>query len=128
MIFAVLDPAVMAYDAYGLHHAADKPEREGHAISMMGRDDARAAIAGLHKKFTDRNKLLAFAVNPDQRVSRVPSVGQSRLAVLAGCMKAFEEGDEAFIGPRFAMFVGNSSACALPAAAAAAFLLCAGCV
>jgi hypothetical protein len=66
---AVLDPAVMAYDAYGLHHAADKPELEGHAISMMGRDDARAAIASLHKKFNDRNKLLAFAVNPDQRVS-----------------------------------------------------------
>jgi hypothetical protein len=38
-------------------------------ISMMGRDDARAAIAGLHKKFKDRQKLLAFAVNPDQRVS-----------------------------------------------------------
>jgi hypothetical protein len=58
----------MAYDAYGLHHAADKPQREGHAISMMGRDDARAAIEELHKKFTNRNKLLAFAVNPDQRV------------------------------------------------------------
>eukprot|EP00879_Flechtneria_rotunda_P002560 GHRR01002759.1.p1 GENE.GHRR01002759.1~~GHRR01002759.1.p1 ORF type:complete len:340 (+),score=136.86 GHRR01002759.1:341-1360(+) len=65
----VLDPAFMAYDAYGLHHAADKPDREGHAISMMGRDDARAAISGLQKKFTDRNKLLAFAVNPDQRVA-----------------------------------------------------------
>jgi hypothetical protein len=36
---------------------------------MMGRDDGRVAIAGLHKKFTDRNKLLAFAVNPDQKVS-----------------------------------------------------------
>jgi hypothetical protein len=68
-VHAVLDPAVMAYDAYGLHHSADKPEREGHAISMMGREDARAAIAGLHKKFNDRNKLVAFAVNPDQRVS-----------------------------------------------------------
>ncbi|WIA21418.1 hypothetical protein OEZ85_000632 [Tetradesmus obliquus] len=65
----VLDPALMAYDAYGLHHAADKPQREGHAISMMGRDDARAAIEGLHKKFTDRNKLLSSAVNPDQRVA-----------------------------------------------------------
>lgn len=58
----------MAYDAYGLHHAADKPDREGHAISMMGRDDARASISELHRKFTDRNKLLSYAVNPDQRV------------------------------------------------------------
>lgn len=31
----------MAYDAYGLHHAADKPDREGHAISMMGAKDAQ---------------------------------------------------------------------------------------
>jgi hypothetical protein len=38
---AVLDPALMAYDAYGLHHAADKPDREGHAISMMGAKDAQ---------------------------------------------------------------------------------------
>lgn len=45
----VLDPALMAYDAYGLHHAADKPGREGHAISMMGAKDAqvrRDEVAG----------------------------------------------------------------------------------
>jgi hypothetical protein len=65
----VLDPAMLAYDAYGLHHAADKADREGHSISMMGKEDARAAIAGLHKKFTDRNKLVNFAVNPDMRVA-----------------------------------------------------------
>lgn len=41
----------MAYDAYGLHHAADKPDREGHAISMMGAKDAQAAIKELHRKF-----------------------------------------------------------------------------
>lgn len=65
----VLDPALMAYDAYGLHHAAGKPDCDGHAISMMGREDAKAAIAGLHRKFTDRNKLVNFAVNPDMRVA-----------------------------------------------------------
>lgn len=48
---SVLDPALLAYDAYGLHHAADKPEREGHAISMMGAKDAAAAICELHRKF-----------------------------------------------------------------------------
>jgi hypothetical protein len=41
LLSAVLDPALMAYDAYGLHHAADKPDREGHAISMMGAKDAQ---------------------------------------------------------------------------------------
>jgi hypothetical protein len=48
---AVLDPALRAYDAYGLHHAADKPGREGHAISMMGAKEAQEAVQGLHKKF-----------------------------------------------------------------------------
>lgn len=66
---AVLAPDVFAYDAYGLHHAADKPGREGHAVSLMGRQDARASIQALHAKFRDRNKLLAFAVDPQARVS-----------------------------------------------------------
>jgi hypothetical protein len=30
---AVLDPSLMAYNAYGLHHAVDKPHREGHVIN-----------------------------------------------------------------------------------------------
>jgi hypothetical protein len=59
----------MAYDAYGLHHAADKPVREGHSISMMGAKDAAAAIKELHRKFQDSNTLLAWAVNPDMRVA-----------------------------------------------------------
>lgn len=66
---AVLDPALMAYDAYGLHHAADKPGREGHSISLMGRQDAEAAVKELHRKFRDKNTLLAWAVNPDMRVA-----------------------------------------------------------
>lgn len=59
----------MAYDAYGLHHAADKPDREGHSISMMGAKDAAAAIKELHRKFQDNNTLLSWAVNPDMRVA-----------------------------------------------------------
>lgn len=55
-VLAVLDPALRAYDAYGLHHAADKPDREGHAISMMGAKEAQEAIQGLHKKFQVRGK------------------------------------------------------------------------
>lgn len=70
-ITAVLDPEMLAFDAYGLHQAADKPDRDGHAISMMGREDAKGAIAGLQKKFTDRNKLISYAVNPDKRVRTV---------------------------------------------------------
>eukprot|EP00775_Hariotina_reticulata_P007414 gene7414-7623_t len=65
----VLDPAFMAYDAYGLHQAANRPEREGHAISMMGREDAKASITELHRKFDDRNKLISFAVSSDMRVA-----------------------------------------------------------
>jgi hypothetical protein len=58
----------MAYDAYGLHQAASRPEREGHAISMMGREDAKTSITELHRKFIDRNKLIGFAVSTDMRV------------------------------------------------------------
>lgn len=65
----MLDPALNAYDAYGLHHSADKPDREGHAISMKGRSEAQAVIKALHDKFQDNNNtLLAWAVNPDMRV------------------------------------------------------------
>jgi hypothetical protein len=58
----------MAYDAWGFHHAADKPGREGHAVAMMGQAEAAGAINALHAKFEDRQTLLASAVNVDQRV------------------------------------------------------------
>jgi hypothetical protein len=70
-LHAVLAPGVLAYDACGLQAAADKPGREGHAVSMMGREDAAGVIKRLHAKFDDSNTLVASAVNPDMRVSGV---------------------------------------------------------
>jgi hypothetical protein len=64
----VLAPDVKAYDCYGLH-GASKGGVEGTAMGDRG-DAVKAVNAAAHSSsdWVNRNELLSWAVDPDQRV------------------------------------------------------------
>ena len=63
----MLLPDLKGFDCYGLHGKSGAGgHQEGEAMS--GREEAEAAVEGVHKNWRNRNELLAWAVNQDQRV------------------------------------------------------------